>query len=451
MKPDDTLQLSKYSRLFRRGDDFLLYSSKRNDFYELNKETYDFLQTISEINFESLDRDVQEFVEDLHKRGIIASSEEDTDFLDSLEVLQNMMAYGPGQLSLTVTPTISCNLRCPYCFEESKPAGMMSRETADKLIEFIKSHKYAKTLGICWFGGEPLLGTDIMEYILDRVAELKDIEFNSHSIITNGTLVNDKVIALFQKYPLDSIQITLDGDKPHHDKKRIYPNGGGTFDLILANIGRLLNELPKKTKISLRVNVDNTNKQDYVKIREMIAERFGKERIFVYPGILTANKGCKNETFFTSKDHMEFFREVAEGADALYPSHTTKGCGATRCNSYVIGPRGEIYLCWEHVGKKEKEVGTITGKAWTTPRLFNKYMLKGTSYSDKKCRDCFLFPICSGGCADKRIRNLTEGEINDLCTIYNVDDQKALEEMLYLYYKHWKETAGNSSPAAENS
>lgn len=442
MKQHSPLRLSKYSRLFHRGDDFLLYSSKRNDFYELNRETYDFLQGLADVDIEALGKDERDFVEDLHSRGILATPEEDADFLDSLEVIQNMRVYGPGELSLTVTPTISCNLRCPYCFEENKPAGMMNRETADRLIEFIKSHQFAKTLGICWFGGEPLLGTDIMEYILDRVAELKDIKLGSHSIITNGTLVNDKAIALFRKYPLDTIQITLDGDKPHHDKKRIYPNGGGTFDLILENIGKLLEGLPK-TYISLRVNVDNTNKQDYAKIREMIAERFGKERIHVYPGILTANKGCENETFFTSRDHMEFFRNSPEGAAALYPRHMDKGCGATRSNSYVIGPRGEIYLCWEHVGIKEKEIGSITGKAWTRPRLFNTYMLKGTSYSDEKCRDCFLFPICFGGCPDKRIRNLTEGDTNDLCSIYNVDDQKALEEMLFLYYSHWKETAGN--------
>lgn len=34
-------------------------------------------------------------------------------------------------------------------------------------------------------------------------------------------------------------------------------------------------------------------------------------------------------------------------------------CTATSLYGYVIGPKGEIYKCWEDVGIKEKEIGSV--------------------------------------------------------------------------------------------
>ena len=71
-------------------------------------------------------------------------------------------------MRLTLVPTIACNLRCPYCFEKSKPKGVISNETCDKIIDFIKRDKRNPCLDLNWFGGEPLLAINQIESLVSR-------------------------------------------------------------------------------------------------------------------------------------------------------------------------------------------------------------------------------------------------------------------------------------------
>lgn len=50
---------------------------------------------------------------------------------------------------------------------------------------------------------------------------------------------------------------------------------------------------------------------------------------------------------------------------------------------------------------------------------------------DGKCLDCKLYPICDGGCAWNRHKNLFEGAKIDLCSNRAANPQKSFE----LYYE----------------
>lgn len=449
-----TPRLSRYTILFEKEGHHLLYTSKRNNFYELDEPTYRFLSSLDKDEEEDVDIKVgqdspiiidqaatnfddetEAFLSDLHKKGILATEEEDQAYLENLEILSRMSSFNSSLINLTILPTISCNLRCPYCFEENKPAGKMSKETADKLIEFIKAHNTAKNLSICWFGGEPLLGINIMEYLLPKLSKLEGIKLTGHSIISNGTLISDRVLNLFKDYPLDSIQITLDGNQESHDKKRIYPNGTGSFNQIISNAKKLASVLPD-TRISFRVNVDNSNSSEYFDVYKLLSDEFEGARVGIYPGILRANRGCESEVFFSTRDHVDFYRKLRNNGipGNTYPVCSDRGCTATGISSYVIGPEGEIYKCWEHVGKKERIVGNINGEQSADNGLLRRFLLDGTGFTDSKCRECPLLPICSGGCPNRRIMNIMEGADNELCSIYNNDNRDALFTLLMDYY-----------------
>lgn len=310
----------------------------------------------------------------------------------------------------------------------------MNDETIEQLVKFIKINSINKKYRITWFGGEPLLCLPVIERILSHLSAEKEYKLITHSIITNGTLLNEHAIELFNKYSIDSIQITFDGIRQSHDKKRYFSTGKGSFDLIVSNIKLFLGSFPT-THIDFRINVDNSNSSEYIEMRSFLLEEFKGYNIHVYPGILRANRSCEDDTFFTSEQHLEFSKMLwSNNIHDIYPTHCSKGCCATSLSSHVVGPDGELYVCWEHVGIKDKIVGYIDGRHAQGSEIYALYKLKGNCFEDPRCLACGLLPLCSGGCPDKRIKNLTENSGYNLCTIYNEKDCSGLASALYEYY-----------------
>lgn len=310
----------------------------------------------------------------------------------------------------------------------------MNDETIDNLIKFIKTNARSKKVSITWFGGEPLLGIHVIEKILKKIDKDEGLELIGHSIVTNGTLLNAEAREIFKRYPLDSMQITFDGLQQSHDSKRCFESGEGSFDIILRNCEDFLSDI-KDTTISFRVNIDNNNKNEYLSIHNFLLGKFKGYSISVYPALLRANRGCENETFMTSEDHLEFSSSLWRNkVKDMYPSKCSKGCCATSISSYIVGPGGELYVCWEHVGNSDKIMGSIDGDYGLGMDLYALYKLKGHCFDDPKCMSCGLLPLCNGGCADKRVGNMINGENNNLCSIYNEKDHKGLEDALYEYF-----------------
>lgn len=428
---NNQLRVSRYVFLFERDEGCFLYNARTNSFYSLSDDALCALRGKG-----SCPSAIPEgLAHTLRLKKVLTTKEEDDRFRDFLKLNCLKSNFGLGCLSLTILPTVSCNLECPYCFERDKPSGIMSKETADDIVDFIKSRATTGKYSITWFGGEPLLGLYAIEHILTRLEKEERLTRMGHSIITNGTLLSKKASGLFSRFPLDSIQITLDGDRTSHNRKRFFQSGEGTFDIILKNVSEFLRINPQ-CQVIFRVNVDNTNKEEYISVHNMLKGMFKGYVVSVYPGILRANKGCEDETFFTSAQHLEFNTELwKNNVKSMYPRHLSKGCCATSASSYVIGPKGELYLCWEHAGDSQKIIGNIDGTPGVYTKRYPDYMLRGTCFSDPRCLECGLLPICSGGCPDKRIANLRDGGSHDLCSVYSDDNGRGLEEALYTYYK----------------
>ena len=76
-------------------------------------------------------------------------------------------------------------------------------------------------INITWFGGEPLLNVEIINYICEKLVE-NNIKFIS-SIITNGYLFNDKLVTMAgHKWNLSHAQISLDGTEPEYNRIKNY-------------------------------------------------------------------------------------------------------------------------------------------------------------------------------------------------------------------------------------
>lgn len=424
--------LSKYSIIFNKNGKNFIFNSRTNSFYLVSDDLYNILSNAEIKNFEeSLPTEI---FEELKRKKIIVPESEDEKYFNFLKLGYLKNAFSNDVFGLTILPTLSCNLQCPYCFETYKRSIKMSEHTIEKIVQFILKRSINKNYAITWFGGEPLLGIDTIEKILLSIAENKEYKLANHSIITNGTLLNSKAIEVFKKFPLDYIQITLDGNKITHDSKRFFASGEGTFDIIMNNVSSYLENSPKAS-LSFRINIDNDNKNEYAEIFEFIKKKFKGYNIQIYAGILRANPGCESETFFTSKDHVDFSRMLWRNQmENIYPHKCSKGCCATSISQYVVGPEGELYLCWEHVGQKGKIIGDLTGQLSESNSLYEKFKLDGHCFNDSRCHECGLLPLCSGGCADKRVQNTHEGKNHELCCIYNDKDGQGLTDLLYEYY-----------------
>lgn len=70
-------------------------------------------------------------------------------------------------------------------------------------------------------------------------------------------------------------------------------------------------------------------------------------------------------------------------------------------NSWIVDPNGLLYKCWVDVGQKDRAVGDLY-KGVTNLSLFCKYIIGTDKFSDERCLECKLLPICNGGCSRYR-------------------------------------------------
>lgn len=426
------VKFSRYAILFEYNNLYLLFNSRDSSFLELSKDLYYDLLNFKKGKSVSILND-QNICRQLQNMHVLVTEQDDNCFYEQMLLESFQSSFYTGSLSITFAPTVWCNLKCPYCFETHKYQGIVSQEICDKVIDFISEHKFSKGLNLTWYGGEPLLAINRIDYFLNKLRK-KRINIKTHSIITNGTLLKGSVLDVFKKTPLDFIQITLDGNKKNHDRIRVYRDGSGSFDEIISNLDTFCERF-HNTHVSIRVNTGNHNIKDYLDVYKFIHERYSGE-IHVYPGILVGDNDCGfTSQFFTNNGISDFYLMLIRNhLFKEFPHRINSTCSATSLYGYVIGPKGEIYKCWEDVGFKEKEVGSVLDGKFSNRFLFLQYMLHGTFRDSKSCKMCSLLPICDGGCPRHRIENRMNGRKYNLCSHFNLNNQTSLKELLYLYY-----------------
>lgn len=438
--------ISRYAYFFKTSKSICLaYSSKNNSFLELSEDLYNFLDEKVKNNTIEIQNQLPEDIQiKLEQEGFICSESEDDDFVFKSQFITQSVQHNKSKLNLVIVPTLSCNFNCPYCFEKDKRASKMTNQTVDNLISFIKGFGDAKSLTLTWYGGEPLLAIPVIEKILNRITTEVSAKILKHSIITNGYLFDNKAIELFKKYPLDSIQITLDGIKDRHNSLRaLKSNNAPTYDNILNNIDNIVNKLPN-TELHIRVNIDKNNANDFFQIHNDIQGKYAGKNIIVYPGIIRLeNEDMTNivEPAFgrweTANMLYDLYSKGILKGD-IYPTlRIAKTCCASCVSSYIIGPMGEIYKCWNDVSDKSKIIGYIDRPEIVNKTLYYRYHQGCAWYNDPICKKCFFMPICNGKCAWYNERNLYHNGKFNLCQCL----QKApglLDKCLEYYYEHYK-------------
>jgi uncharacterized protein len=383
-----------------------------------------------------------EFVALLAEHGFLADPAEEKVKLMELRYRRSAACFGTSHLGLTICPTLACNFACAYCFEHSQAdATVMDDRTIAALLAFIAGHEDARHLSVSWYGGEPTLAFDVIATLSERFIALFP-DYADAGLVTNGYLLGQEKIERLDDLRITSVQITLDGDAATHDRRRRLRGGGATYERILGNVDRLMAS-DWKGRCALRVNVDKSNQAEYATLHRELLERYEGSDLRVYPGRVVTFEGhpygrgcglCAAEW-----DAFQLERYAADGIaprGGFYPAAGAQDtCVATSHQGYVVGPGGELYKCWEDVGRQDRVVGSVHAEPYVTdPALQARYTIGTDPHDAAECLECKVFPVCGGGCVNKRLRALQLGEGD---AEYCPSLKESLEARLDAYLDVW--------------
>lgn len=334
--------------------------------------------------------------ESLRELGFIVNSDED---LAQYKYMYYGQMFNCDSINLVIATTLGCNLNCPYCFEgDNKRPITIDEKTIESILTYLRKHQ-SKPIHITWFGGEPMLAHNAIRKISESL-NAESINYTS-GVITNGTILPDAFLSRIDDYRIKSIQVTFDGLKDSHDSKRQFKNGGGTFELILSNIRRILET--SKAEVVVKMNVDSSNMAEFNGLKAFIKTTF--DEFIVGKRINITSNYIRKKSDFVGIEKcigcLEYYDfEIKNGMQVAMPGLV--GPCPLRCRGYfVIGPDGALYKCMEHLGEEEFSIGNINDMSYSI-RKESASCLKYMPFDDSVCSECEILPICGGGCPNER-------------------------------------------------
>ncbi len=363
-------------------------------------------------------------LDDLREAGFVVESDEEDQqllaeayagYLDDLE-------QTPTQL--IVVPTLACNLRCVYCYQEpfeGQSKTLMAPETIDALFAWIDRFHAADSPKpyLTLFGGEPLIDTDSHH---DRIGRL--LQGAAHrglevAVVTNGHDLSAFVPTLANG-PVKEVQVTIDGPQAVHDRRRPHGSGAGTFRRVADGVQRLVDtEIP----INLRVVVDRDNMEALPELAAFCAaqgwldlpesrfktqigrnyELFGcaagqrRDQLFDRVGLWARFIELARRHPDLARFHRPRFHGIAHLAETgELPGPNFDACPATK-KEWAFDATGAVYGCTATVGNPRYKLGTYAPTISLDEAAVSAWRERNV-FSIPACQTCELAPMCGGGC-----------------------------------------------------
>jgi uncharacterized protein len=359
---------------------------------------------------------------DLLRGGFVVPAD-----MDELQIARSeyeAQRYDPGQLTLTIAPTLACNFGCDYCFQGcDKPAGKMQQDVQDAVVALVeRASRAVQRIGIAWYGGEPLLALPVIEALSERmrvVAAERRLGYEC-MIVTNGYRLTADVASRLHRQCIHTAQVTLDGDAESHDERRTTLGGQGTFARITRNLREVIDETPMK--ISVRVNIDARNAASVRELLDRLAAMgFNRQHNFsvYFAPVEAITEKCHvvSDLCMSKSAYGELEADLVRYAfdrqltGLPYPPRFRGICGAMRPKGFVVAPTGDLHKCWDTISFPEHRIGTVFDLDALKTDARHRSWLQWTPFENEMCRNCRILPNCAGSCAHKFLNpEQTRGE-----------------------------------------
>ncbi len=367
----------------------------------LSKEEYEKYKTISGV----VDYQDKTIVQ-LFLLGFL--TKDDDSELFKLEVIRNRSAYASSDaINITIYPTQECNARCYYCFENGENRKPMTFETANKVVDYItKNVTTEDEVVFRWFGGEPLVGDHIIDYITENVDKYFNNELKFSSIVTtNGFNISDDLIKRAkEKWHAKKFHVTIDGFGPEHDRRKNY------YDKSVDAYQKLLTDMAKLISAGIfvvcRFNLDKKNITQLDDILHDLEQFKGSDLFYIHTTTLRRPPHAPLEDYILAQDYdwaydviwrKMYSNGFYDGIKHILPLRLRGNCLACVMNEVLINSEGNLFKCLQHTTEESHRVGDCT-----TGVVFNKNYLDWLDISIKRpqCQKCAYLPMCAGGCKE---------------------------------------------------
>ena len=338
------------------------------------------------------------------------------------------------EIQIFYVPSYACNFDCTYCYQvEYEPtASHYNTAVVDAFFNHITNTFAGRKKYITIFGGEPLLPAkvhkDYLAYIIEKATE-KNIEI---AFVTNGYLLSE-YLDILAKGKVREVQVTLDGVKGMHDKRRPLKNGGETFDKIVEGIdGAMERGFP----VNLRMVVDKENIDNLPKLAQFAIDK-GWTKSLLFKTQLGRNYElhyCQHnqkklydrieiykDVYKLLKEHphiIEFYKPAFSVSKFLFeegklPVPLFDSCPGTK-TEWAFDYTGSIYSCTATVGKSGEKLGSFYPEVEMNEDEIENWQERDV-VSIEGCENCNLQLACGGGCGSVAKNNNKDNVLTPDC------------------------------------
>lgn len=293
--------------------------------------------------------------------------------------------------------TSRCNLRCKHCYQESyNTVDIDTIKIDDVLYKFDLLLKDIKRIGhINITGGEPLINYNI-KHLINRIENIDSIK--SYGLLSNGTLINDKIIEIIKTKKLSFVQISIDGNLKNHDNLR----GKNSFNLAKCGIKKLVSN---NIKVIVSFTANKQNYKDFKKVVKFCIKNkvfkvwtdrmvpFGNaemiEDLFIDKETIINYVNCIKDCFKYNKDVIV---EDKRGFQFLANGSIPYSCKAGD-SIIAILEDGTVFPC----RRLPIEIGNVYNEDLINIFNNNKFLEDLRNKKISECKNCSLSKVCNGG------------------------------------------------------
>ena len=172
---------SQFNEYLGKGEEgWIIYNNLSAAMIEVPYYAYKMLRENKISNFKNANK----IIPALRKGYFIVPKNENE--IEILRRKRNEICESVAIIAFQILPTLKCNFRCIYCYENLQNDNrFMTKEVMDAIIEYVKRTIKSTTryLYISWYGGEPLLAIKQIKYLSDffiNICDENNIQYFSH-------------------------------------------------------------------------------------------------------------------------------------------------------------------------------------------------------------------------------------------------------------------------------
>lgn len=305
------------------------------------------------------------------------------------------------QLSITLITTRNCNFRCQYCAQEHSNHSM-NQNIYNSIKNFIiKNISKYTTIKITLFGGEPTLEYENYSNFLDEINDLCKFYKRRFEgvIISNGYLLDDKLLHLLYSKNITQYQITLDGSPENHDKCRYLLDHQGTHNKIYKNLINILNNKNlKRLRVAIRINATKELLEDIDSWYELYEPFATDPRFLINLGVVQ-NRGGEyikdfKNSLISETDRLYYLAKEKLSHHTFYEDFLRPNyfvCKDISASSFTFDYDGSIRACSNIYA--DNVIGLLDSHGNI---IFNNKYKNFKTKSNLQCSGCIVEPLCHG-------------------------------------------------------